>query len=132
MRPGTKTLPVAEKHKRGTYQPCRDAGKVDIIGSDDPPAMPDRLSPGAQMIWTEDLGRVMSSGVNELDSALFANYCELQAAIREAWADPNGKPPPVGALVEVRKMAELLGIAGPKSRVQRLDNKAKGNRFAKL
>jgi hypothetical protein len=79
--------------------------------------MPDHMTPLAQTIWTEEVGRVMQAGVAELDSTLFANYCSLASLIRMAFS--TGQPPPAAHLAELRRHAELLGIAGPKSRTVR-------------
>lgn len=76
--------------------------------------MPDYLSTPAQAIWIEELGRVIGGGASELDSSLFARYCATEALLREAFA--NGHTPPAAFLAEQRRVAELLGLAGPKSR----------------
>lgn len=77
--------------------------------------MPDHLSADAQAVWVENLGRVMQGGITEADSDAYATYCELTAAERKAWK--AGEVPPSGALTELRKLRELLRIAGPSSRI---------------
>jgi hypothetical protein len=55
------------------------------------------------------------SGLNEVDSLLWAYYCNLAGAVATAWR--CGQPPPNSYGVELRRLSELFGIAGPKSRV---------------
>lgn len=115
MQRGRKAEPPGTKAARGTLQPCRDGGKAEILVPGSPPAQPDYLTPGAVDVWQEEIGRVMATGVVEIDSSLFARYCSLEALIRKAFE--SGVPPPAAYLTEARRMAELLGIAGRKSRV---------------
>lgn len=134
MKPGPKPQTAATKRARGTYRRDRDGGKDagtvvaelataplhgEVMDAGAVPAMPDYLSPAAQVIWQEELGRVMLGGVVERDSSLFATYCELEAACRKAWKGSRGTPPappPAAYLTELRRMRELLGIAGPRAR----------------
>lgn len=116
MQRGRKPDPVSVKAARGTLQPVRDGHKNEIIVPGDPPAMPDYLTAGAIDVWQEELGRVMSAGVAEIDSSLFARYCSLEAMVRDAFK-AGGEPPPAAYLTVLRQYAELLGIAGRKSRV---------------
>jgi phage terminase small subunit len=115
MKPGRKAEPPSTKAARGTIQPCRDVNKVEVIVPGSPPAQPDYLTAGAIDVWQEEIGRVMATGVVEIDSSLFARYCSIEALIRAAFT--AGAPPPAAYLTEARRMAELLGIAGRKSRV---------------
>lgn len=113
---GPKADSVVRKLERGTFQPSRDGAKVEILVAGDPPLMPDYLTPEAQDVWQEEIGRVMQAGVTEIDSSLFARYCSLEALIRKAFK-AGGEPPPAAYLTTQRQQAELLGIAGRKSRV---------------
>ncbi|MBO9377686.1 hypothetical protein GG804_12995 [Sphingomonas histidinilytica] len=122
MQRGRKAEPPGVKAQRGTLKPCRDSGRTEIMVAGDPPMMPDYLTPEAQDVWQEEIGRVMSAGVTEIDSSLFARYCALEALIRKAFSDPAGEPPPAAYLTTQRQMAELLGIAGRKSRVGKAGN----------
>lgn len=122
MQRGRKPDPASAKAARGTLQPVRDGLKTEIIVPGDPPAMPDYLTPEAVIVWQEEIGRVMAAGIAEIDSSLFARYCALEALIRKAFGDPNGEPPPAAYLTTQRQHAELLGIAGRKSRVGKVTN----------
>lgn len=116
MKRGAKPLPREVKIARGTLQPCRDAGPgYEIVSRGEPPIAPDYLKPEAQEVWIEEIGRVMAFGVSEKDSSLFARYCATEALARKAFL--AGEPPPAAYLTELRRMAELLGIAGPRTRV---------------
>lgn len=115
MKRGPKPQTPAIKAKRGTLRHDRDGpGPVQLITAHDPPVMPDYLSPAAQEIWMEEISRVMLSGVTEQDSALFGTYCSTEALVRAAFI--AGEPPPAAYLTELRRMRELLGIAGPRVR----------------
>lgn len=115
MKRGPKPELPSVKEQRGTFRPGRDGWRGEITTLSDPPAMPEYLTPEAQEVWLEEMGRVISSGVSELDSSLFARYCSLEALIRKAFR--AGEPPPAAYLSEGRRMAELLGIAGPRVRL---------------
>jgi hypothetical protein len=117
MKRGAKPVPRDQKVQRGTLQPCRDGatgGAFQMIAPGDPPIAPDYLAPEAQEVWIEEIGRVMIAGVGERDSSLFARYCSTEALARKAFL--AGEPPPAAYLTELRRMAELLGIAGPRVR----------------
>jgi|SRR5579871_924898 len=120
MKPGRKADAPAEKASRGTLRPIRDAFKTEVIVAADPPMQPDYLTPQAIEVWQEVLGRVMSAGVREVDSALLARYCSLEALVRQAF-NAGGSPPPAAYLTVLRQYEELLRIAGPKSRVGIID-----------
>jgi hypothetical protein len=122
MKRGPKPEPPSVKAARGTLQPVRDGLKTEIIVPGDPPVMPDYLTAGAIDVWQENIGRVMAAGTCELDSDLFARYCSTEALVREAFKTPNADPPPAAYLTLLRQYAELLGIAGRKSRVGGVKN----------
>jgi phage terminase small subunit len=120
VKRGAKKNPTSEKAKRGTLQPSRDAGVFEIAVSTDPPMQPDYLRPAAIEVWQENLPRVMQTGVAEVDSDLFARYCSMEALVRKAFREVDageGDPPPAAWLTELRRVSELLGIAGRKSRI---------------
>jgi len=115
MKRGPKPQTAVTKAKRGTLRPDRDGdAPVQLIAAGDPPIVPSYLSPAAQEIWLEEISRVMLAGVTERDSSLFATYCSTEALVRAAFI--AGEPPPAAYLTELRRMRELLGIAGPRVR----------------
>ena len=132
MKRGRKPEPPSAKAARGTLQPVRDGLKTEILVPGDPPAMPDYLTPEAELVWQEEIGRVMAAGIAEIDSSLFARYCALEALIRKAFA-AGGEPPPAAYLTTQRQHAELLGIAGRNSRVGKVtdDPSKRSNPFAR-
>jgi hypothetical protein len=132
MKRGPKPETPSTKLARGTFQPVRDGGKTEIIVPGDPPIRPDYLTPGAIDVWQEVIGRVMTAGVTEIDSALLARYCSLEAEVRVAFK-AGGDLPPAAYLTVLRQHEELLRIAGPKSRIgSGGGNGAKpANRFAR-
>ncbi len=130
MKRGPKPLLPSEKEARGTLQPVRDSHKVEIVEPSSMPQMPDWLSAEAQEIWLDDIGRVTASRlVTERDTSAFANYCSLQASIVKCWK--AGEVPPITALAEARKLQEIFGIAGARSRVQVRPEAGAGNPFAR-
>jgi hypothetical protein len=130
MNRGPKRQLPSEKRAKGTYQPVRDANVVEVVEPTAMPLQPDWLSAEGQEVWQDDIGRVLSSRlVTERDSTAFANYCSLQALIVKCWR--AGEAPPVAALVEARKMQELFGIAGARSRLQVKPEGGKSNPFAR-
>jgi hypothetical protein len=129
MKRGVKPLDSTEKEARGTDQPARNR-TVTVFERAALPQQPDWLTEDGQHVWLDNIGRVSTSrGAAELDSDLFANFCNLQGAIVKAWR--VGEVPPITALMEVRKMMELLRIAGPSSRVVKVSDgeKPAGNPF---
>ena len=133
MKRGPKAETPGSKLARGTFQPVRDGLKTEIVVPGNPPVMPEYLTAEAELVWQEVLGRVMAAGVTEVDSALFARYCSLEALVRKAF-NANGEPPPAAYLTVLRQHEELLRIAGPKSRVAGgggTDGKTSGNPFAR-
>lgn len=116
MKRGPKAEPPSAKLARGTFQPVRDGVKTEVIVPGNPPIAPDYLTAEAIDVWQEVIGRVMAAGVTEVDSALFARYCSLEALVRKAF-NAGGEPPPAAYLTVLRQHEELLRIAGPKSRV---------------
>lgn len=127
MKRGPKAEPPSVKLARGTLQPVRDGIKTEVIVPGDPPIMPDYLTPEAQVVWQEEIGRVMAAGVAEIDSSFFARYCSLEALVRKAF-NVGGETPPAAYLTVLRQYAELLGIAGRKSRVGKVTDDPSKNR----
>lgn len=116
MQRGRKAEPPSVKGARGTLQKVRDGDRTEIVVPGSPPAQPDYLTAQAIDVWQEEIGRVMAAGTVEIDSSLFARYCSLEALVRQAF-NAGGEPPPAAYLTVLRQYAELLGIAGRKSRV---------------
>ena len=116
MKRGPKAEPPSSKLARGTFQPVRDGIKTELVVAGDPPVRPDYMTAEAIDVWNEVVGRVMSAGVTEIDSALLARYCSLEALVRKAF-NAGGEPPPAAYLTVLRQHEEMLRIAGPKSRV---------------
>jgi hypothetical protein len=116
MKRGPKAEPPANKFARGTLQPVRDGVKTEVVVPGDPPQMPEYLTAQAIEVWQEEIGRVMTAGISEIDSSLFARYCSMEALVRQGF-NAGGEPPPAAVLTVLRQHAELLGIAGRKSRV---------------
>lgn len=114
MQRGPKAQLPSEKRAKGTFQKSRDGNKVQVIEPMSTPQQPDWLTVEAQEVWLDDIGRVKLA--TESDTTLFANYCSLQGAIVKAIRQ-GGEMPPISAFTEVRKMQEVLGIGGARSRV---------------
>jgi hypothetical protein len=95
------------------------------------PVRPDSLTPGGSEMWTDLIEHVAGPLATARDSMLFSQLCNLAAAINEAWA--SGAAPPATYMSELRRLSELFGIAGVKSRIGRVvAAEPKSNPFAAL
>ncbi len=133
MKRGPKAELPSTKMARGTFQPCRDGGVVEIVAPDALPVQPEWLTDAGRQVWLDDIGRVAGGKlVTEADSTMFANYCNLQGAISLAWR--ANEVPPAAMLMEARKMQEMFGLAGAKSRVAKAGGAggAPSNPFARI
>lgn len=131
MKRGPKAELPSVKAARGTFQPCRDGGKVQVIEPDQLPMEPVWLTEAGREVWLDEIGRVsVAKLATERDSTMFGNYCNLQGAIVQAWR--AGEVPPAAMLTEARKMAEQFGLFGAKSRMNVAGNDGKSsNPFAR-
>lgn len=115
MNRGPKRKTLAEKQASGTLQKCRERDTIQFIEPKALPEAPDWLTVEGQEVWQDDIGRVNELMlVTEKDSTGFANYANLQGMIVRCWR--SGEAPPITALAEVRKLQELFGIGGARSR----------------
>jgi hypothetical protein len=115
MPRGRKPLPPSLKVQRGTYRP-RDKLTFEITVPKSLPQQPDwLLTKGGQQVWLDLVGRASQVGATELDSTTLGLYCNILADISTAAA--NGFSPPISAYSVAIKYAEMLGLAGVKSRV---------------
>lgn len=116
MNRGPKRQSAADKQAKGTYNTTRDRPQHLVIAFA-APIMPSYLSKEAQAVWHEEIDRVVLAGIGHLDSTFFADYCCLSALTRAAFS--AGQLPQAATLTELRRRAEVLGIAGPSSRALR-------------
>jgi len=132
MNRGPKLKSPATKKLAGTYKECVDGNTVPTVQlTPDIPVAPSWLSAGAKDVWAEDIARVVACGAREPDSHFFAVYCEMMA--RFVASVKAGDPPNAAFVSELRKEAEMLGIAGAKARLARGGDKpAPSNPFAKF
>lgn len=116
MKRGRRAELPSVKDARGTSRPDRDGGLVEVIDHTGLPSKPDWLTAAGEEVWIDEVGRVaVGKFVSERDTTMFANYCNLQGAINQAWK--AGEVPPAAHLMEARKMAEQFGLFGAKSRI---------------
>lgn len=116
MKRGPKPESQQTKELRGTAQPCRFNGAN--MGVADPSALPEKpdwLTTAGEVIWADDINRVATNRMATAnDSSMFATYCNLQGAIMQCWQ--SDEVPPAAHLVEARRLAEMFGLCGVKSR----------------
>ncbi len=116
MKRGPKPESQQTKEHRGTNQPCRFNGQS--MGVADPAALPEKpdwLTAAGEVIWSDDINRVATNRMATAnDSSMFATYCNLQGAIMLCWQ--SDEVPPAAHLVEARRLAEMFGLCGAKSR----------------
>ena len=90
---------------------------MELIEPGSLPQRPDWLTEEGGEVWLDDVGRVSALGlVTEKDAMAFAQYCNLMGACLKAWR--GGNVPPIMAISEARKMAEMFGICGARSRIK--------------
>lgn len=130
MRPGRTPIAPTEAALRGTRRADRHATRAEAYTPTDPPVQPEQMTDAARAVWDDEVTRAIAAGACEFDSSLFASYCELTAAIRQGWTAGEGPIPPAAHLSEHRKMAELFGLAGRRSRVGTAPP-GSGNAFAR-
>jgi hypothetical protein len=118
MARGRKLIPPSLKAQRGTLRPHRDKLTFEITTPQSLPQQPDwLLTKAGAIIWLDLVGRATQVGASERDSTTLAMYCNILADIATAAA--NGFSPPISAYSVAAKYAEMLGLAGVKSRVIR-------------
>ena len=106
MNRGPKPQLPATKLDKGTYQPCRDANRVEIIAPDALPQKPDWLTAAGEEVWMDEIGRAAQMKlVSEADTTMFGNYCNLQGYIIMAWrkhrpANTSKRRPPSPLAIE--------------------------------
>ncbi len=116
MKRGRKPDLPSVRALRGSRRSYRDGDKVEIILPDSLPVEPESLTEAGRSVWLDNIGRVAQAKMaTELDSQMFANFCNLQGAIDDAWRSNNVLL--AAHMSEARKMAEQFGIFGAKSRV---------------
>ena len=132
MKPGAKMLTASEKRERGTFEPGRHGDRIAPDEDAGTPQQPEWLSPFGKEVWLDNVDKVCKANSSAaLDTDLLGNFCNLQGAVIAAWR--SGGLPPITALVEVRRMMELLRIGGPSSRITKDGNgPATSNPFAKF
>nr|WP_317893657.1 hypothetical protein [uncultured Sphingomonas sp.] len=115
MKRGPKQKSIATKKLAGTYRDCVDGDTVALAVVANGPVTPGYLTAEARLVWDEELARVVACGATEADSSIFARYCEMEASFRVSII--AGELPTSALITELRRVAELLGIAGQRSRL---------------
>lgn len=124
MQRGRKAPNPDSKKLSGTYRPGRHADLVIITETvKDAPVAPAYLSEAAKLVWDEEVARVTGCGAGSADSSIFARYCVAEAAFRKQAV--SGDVPSAALMTELRRTAELLQIAGAKSRVGKIGGDSK-------
>lgn len=129
MKTGRRVADPKAKELAGTYRRDRH-GDIAPIAEPvrDLPVQPGYMTPEGKEVWAEELQRVVACGLTGADSTFFARYCELEAGFR---VSVMARELPTASLVtELRRAAELLGIAGHRSRLVRASTAAEPNKPA--
>lgn len=118
MRTGRRIADPARKALAGTYRADRHGDIVELVTPPrDIPVAPDYLTKEAKRVWEEELPRILACGGVEADSSFLARYCTAEAEFRGMAA--KGEPVTAAMMTALRQYAELLGIAGHRSRLAR-------------
>ena len=119
MKAGRRVADPAKKALMGTYRKDRHADIVTLAEPPrDVPVAPPYLTIEAKLIWDEEFARVVACGAVEADSTIFGRYCEMEAVFRRMIL--TGETKFATLATELRRSAELLGIAGQRSRLARM------------
>lgn len=127
MQRGPKLKNPAAKRLAGTYKESVDGKTVALAAVPNRPVQPSYLTPEARLVWDEEIHRVSGCGATEADSSIFARYCEMEASFRVAIM--AGSLPTTALMTELRRAAELLGIAGLRSRLAKVSQPATTSPF---
>ncbi|VWX51773.1 hypothetical protein [Novosphingobium sp. 9U] len=127
MKRGAKLGNPSTQQLAGTFRKDRHADVVSIAPAvpSNTPAQPAYLTADAKQVWSEEIARVTGCGATEADSSMFGRYCQMEAAFRVLIA--AGELPKAALITELRRSAELLGIAGARSRLARVAQPAQPN-----
>lgn len=149
--PGKKPAPKLTKAARGTLQPCRDGAsnlkEARVVDGLSAAASNVRLAPpelpmDVADVWAEYHDAAVGNGAKQCDAEAFAEWCSMAAMLRRArnakTEGEDGKPidsphpAPASYIAQFRMLGELLGLAGPGSRVvSKGVEAAKSNPFAR-
>jgi hypothetical protein len=83
------------------------------------PVKPNWLSAAGELIWDDNIARAATIGITAHDTVVFAIFCNLTGEIAQAMR--SGKMVSIAAQTEVRRVAELLGLAGPDTGLSKLN-----------
>ncbi|MDG2532061.1 hypothetical protein P6144_00225 [Sphingomonas sp. HITSZ_GF] len=121
MKSGRRIANPKTKQMAGTYRKDRHGDIAPIAATPIPtgPKQPAYLTPEGKLVWAEEINRVTALGATEADSSAFARYCEMEAHFRLAIMAGDDFPTGV-MLTELRRYAELFGIAGLRSRLAKI------------
>jgi hypothetical protein len=111
----TRRLAASEKVRRGTSRWDRDGHVVELIEPDSLPVEPDGLTTGGRSVWLDLVPHCAGQLATARDGMLLGQLCNLVAACNVAWA--SGSAPPATFLSELRRLSELFGLAGRRSRL---------------
>ncbi|MGI4795219.1 MAG: hypothetical protein ACRYG8_14340 [Janthinobacterium lividum] len=116
MKRGPVPLTPAEKLSRGTVNVTRDRKKFIVTEPGTSPQKPDNLTEAGEAVWLDILPVITNNRLaSEGDELTLSNLCNLQGAINSVFA--AGGVPPAAFLSEARKLAEIYGLCGARSRV---------------
>jgi hypothetical protein len=135
MQGGRKKDPRAVKAARGTVQPCRDGRTVTAVAIVEAPTLrlvPPEMPMEVADVWAEYHDPAVSNGVKQCDAEAYAEWCTMAAFLRKARNAEESAPAPASYIAQFRMLGELLGLAGPGSRVvSKGVEAAKSNPFAR-
>lgn len=115
MKSGRKPATPAEHVARGTRRADRLTGQIEAMAGDVlPPA--GSLTDHGLIVWDELAPRAVEQGtLKPADGIAFSIMCNLVAQVQQATR--AGDAPPAAHLSECRRLLELFGLAGERSRV---------------
>lgn len=128
MKRGAKPQLPTSKAARATTRADRDQFEL-IEAPAGELVRPDGLSLAAQTVWDDLAPMAVEMGtLKPCDVFTFSTLCDLIARIQMTWQ--GSEPAPAAYLAEARRLGELFGLAGERSRVTQKAEAKSSNAFA--
>jgi hypothetical protein len=122
MRRGRVEKLPSERLAEGTFRKDLHANKIELKPMTRTPVFiypPEWLTPDGKIVWEENIKNCTPS-LEDADVNCFGMFCNMMGLIQQCYK--AGKRPSFDYLTETRKLAELFGLCGARSRV--VDNSA--------
>ena len=118
MKRGRLAATPSTKLANGTFYKSRDGNKIEMkpemTNTENSILLPNWLTSLGREVWLDNIN-YCTPVLTDADVNCFAIYCNLMGLIQQYYME--GKRPSFDYLSEARKLSELFGLCGAKSRV---------------